>query len=31
MRIKLISKTGQIRAQPAMVNKMGLNHMKNWS
>ena len=26
MRTKLISKTGHIRAQPATVNKMGLNH-----
>jgi len=26
MRTKLISKTGQNRAQSAIVNKMGLNH-----
>jgi len=26
MRTKLISKMGHIRAQPAMVNKIGLNH-----
>jgi len=25
-RTKLISKIGQIRAQPVMVNKIGLNH-----
>jgi len=26
MRTKLISKTGQIRALPTIVSKMGLNH-----